>query len=62
MTADSSMVVGRWVVVLLGVLAWLVVVPFMALAAELAESTRGLRSRRIRANAARASRGLVHEI
>jgi hypothetical protein len=37
MTADSSLMVGRWVLVVLGVLAWLVLIPFAALAAEVVE-------------------------
>lgn len=63
MTADSSIaVVGRWVLVLVGVLAWLVVVPFMALAAELAESRQARRTGRFTPGAqAAAPRGLPQQ-
>jgi hypothetical protein len=61
MTADSSLViVGRWVVVLLGVLAWFVLIPFAALAAEVVESRRGRRDGRF-TPVARAPRGVPQE-
>jgi hypothetical protein len=52
--------VGRWVVVLLGVLAWLVLIPFAALAAEVVESRRDRRGGRF-ASVTRAPRGVPQE-
>jgi hypothetical protein len=51
--------VGRWVVVLLGVLAWLVLIPFAALAAEVVESRRDRRGGH--APVTRAPRGVPQE-
>jgi uncharacterized protein HemY len=53
-------VLARWLVVVLGVLAWLVVVPFIALASELAEWRRMRRTRRVAA--ALPPRGALQEL
>jgi hypothetical protein len=60
MTADSTLMVGRWVLVLVGVLAWLVLIPFAALAAEVVESRRDRGSRRP-ARGVRMPRGVLQE-
>jgi hypothetical protein len=61
MTADSTpIVLVRWVLVALAVLAWLVVVPVLALGSELVEARRARRARRV-AGGALAPRGALQE-